>query len=74
MFFLSLHYSRPLLRDSKSEILSFLTGYCCSMMISSIDFEYAGAKVLRFPGIRKETAGAGQNLICNYLTDRDIGS
>ena len=74
MFFLSLHYSRPLSRDSKSEILSFLTGYCCSMMISSIDFEYAGAKVIRFPGICKETAGADQNLICNCLTDRDIGS
>ena len=43
-------------------------------MISSFDFEYAGAKVIRFPGTCKEKGGAGQNLIYNCLTDRDIGS
>ena len=32
-----------------------------------IDFEYAGAKVMLFPEVCKETGEAGQNLICNVL-------
>ena len=36
------------------------------------DFHKSGAKVIRFPGICKETARGSQNLICKRLKDRGI--
>ena len=56
-------------------VLFFITGYLLQHDdIISLDFHKSGAKVRRNFEIRKDADRAGQNLICNCLTDRDIGS